>query len=59
MGTTIWAALADAYPDFKREEWSIISTEGKTTTLNNITEPEVPVHVREVSDGVYYVALEE
>ena len=59
MGTTIWAALADAYPDFKRDEWSIDSTEGSMTTLFNVTEPDVPVHVLEVSDGVFYVALEE
>ena len=59
MGTTIWAALADAYANFKRDEWRIDSTEGSMTTIFNVTEPDVPVYVIEVSDGVFYVALEE
>lgn len=59
MGTTIWSALADAYANFKRDEWTVVETDGKTTVLYNVHEPETPVHVMKVSDGVYYVALEE
>jgi hypothetical protein len=59
MGTTIWAALADAYPDFKRDEWNIDHQNGTTTTLYNVTEPDVPVYVIEISNGTFYVALEE
>jgi hypothetical protein len=55
----MWAALADAYPDFKRDEWNIDHQNGTTTTLYNVTEPDVPVHVIEISNGTFYVALEE
>lgn len=59
MGTTLWSALADAYPNFKRDEWTLVKTEGTTSTLSNVHEPDISVYVLELSNGVFYVALSE
>ena len=59
MGTTIWLALETTFVNYNKDDWSVVKTDGRTTTMRNRLEPDNIVFVTNIADGVYIVVLEE
>ena len=59
MGTTIWLALESTFVNYDRADWSVVETDGRTTSMRHKDEPDNIVFVTNIADGVYIVILEE
>ena len=59
MGTTIWLALENTFVNYDRADWSVVETDGRTTTMRNKHEQDNTVFVTNIADGIYIVVLEE
>lgn len=59
MGTTIWMALENTYVNYDKDDWEVVETDGKVTTMRHKAEPDHAVFVTSIADGVYVVILEE
>ena len=59
MGTTIWLALESTFVNYDKADWSVVETDGRTTTMRNRHEPDNTVFVTNIADGIYIVILEE
>ena len=59
MGTTIWLALENTFVNFDKADWSVVETDGRTTTVSHKDQPDNTVFIVNIADGVYTVILEE
>ena len=59
MGTTIWEALADTFVSYRQNEWEVVETDGKNTTVRLKAKPDDTVFITKNSSGVYVVILEK
>ena len=59
MGTTIWEALANTFVSYRRNDWEVVETDGKTTTVRLKAKPDDTVFITKNNSGVYVVVLEE
>ena len=59
MGSTIWEALADTYPNFKREDWTLDHETDQGAVVSYTLEPVTTLYISRSLTVLYTVILEE